>query len=569
MSLIPEDVDQLNIYFPRFYMNGGTLSTKCKIRSSIPVKDLKWKMLPKLQNLDYWITPSQLKATRTGKAGWILGGHSELTHRPEFQSTLKPLIEKRFQKQIEFQVEPETESMSVGNKRVSQRVLMVRCPLQEVENIRALFSELFSDDTEEDIGFLARYRFITTHPMGLCTRKHLQAILKSQQDFHKTIHYFIIYGIANLETMFITNDHLKNPPSPKDSSLCTPPHQSQEADTSTTDTVMENASIMEQDEEIPQESSTNASTNSSQQTKEKDLSQDSSNETDSLVQMSPRLFFYLCQSVRTNSNLFHSVYPSTETNKIYALCTQDNMDEALTLLHNLDMALSAYFSDDIIQSIMVKHEGKATYVKDFPKMTAQYKSYANVLRNLVPDSQGNPQEQDEEVQVVHTHYKSYASATTSNATPGSPVKRSRAGEAINQVTPHKTSRLPRNFVENTQHTQLHSTVTESIARMRNLENSQGQLSKSMETYGIEISKINTTMEVYGDDITKMSTSIANNSTAIKDIRDAQVQQANTIEKLADVQHQMLQSVNTIVHFNETVIKPRLVDTPDDVRGKQS
>jgi len=583
MNLIPEEHEQLSIYFPRFYTNGGSLSTKCKIRSSMKIKEIKWRLMQKLQNIDYWITPSQLKATRTGKAGWFLGGHPELTHRPDFQTFLQPLIVKHFNKKIEFQVEPEMESMSVGKTRVSQRVLMTRCPLDEVQNIRALFSELFSDETEEDIGYLARYRFITTHPMGLCTRNHLQAILKSQQVFHKTIHFFIVYGIANFETNFVLNGNEKHPPpdtspnsphaSAKASSTNVPQSDvqiTQPPDPNTQDEDMESVNGKEEGESQaqPQTEFDPVSRPTASVEKEFDAS------TNELSQLSPRMFFYLCQSTRTHSNLFHATYPSTELNKIYVLVTQDNMEEALSILHNMDAAMLPYFSQTDLSRILVGQDGNPPYVKDFPKITRQFQSYANVLKNLAPEVDCNPQDQESEPPAVQyvTNTRSFASTVTNNIPHETPPasKRTREGDPVHPVTPHRASRLPKHFVENTQHDQLHSTVTESIARMRNLENNQSNMSKHMESYGVEISKITQTVGIYGDDISKMSNSIANNSNAIRDIRKAQEQQQSTIESLADVQNQMLQSVNSIVNFNETIIKPKLfADTPDGSRGAQS
>ena len=184
---IPEQTEQLHVYFPRIYMKGSSLSTKCKLKSSMPIRQLKAKLMIQLQNKDFWITPSQLKATRTGKIGWILGGHPELSYRPEYQTLIQPIIEKYFQRKIEFQVEPENESITVGTHRVTQRVLTVRCPMEDVDNLRALFSEIFSESSEENLGYLERYTFITSRPMGQCTKSHLQAILQSQQTFHRNI----------------------------------------------------------------------------------------------------------------------------------------------------------------------------------------------------------------------------------------------------------------------------------------------------------------------------------------------------------------------------------------------
>jgi len=391
-----------------------------------------------------------------------------------------------------------------------------------------------------------------------------------------------MYGIANFETIFVTNGNEKHPPS--DTSQDSPhastkrrssnDQQSEvqitQPDHNTQDEDMESVNGNEDGEPLaqPQTEIDRVSRPAVANEKEVEAS------TNELTQLSPRMFFYLCQSTRTNSNLFHAAYPSTELNKIYVLVTQDNMDEALSILHNMEAAMLPYFSQADLSTVLIGQDGNPPYVKDFPKLTSHFQSYANVLKNLVPEVDCNPQDQEAEPtgsQYV-TNTKSFASTVRNNILHENPPasKRTREGDPVHPVTPHRASRLPKHFVENTQHDQLHSTVTESIARMRNLENNQSNMSKHMESYGVEISKITQTVGIYGDDISKMSNSISNNSNAIRDIRKAQEQQQSTIESLADVQNQMLQSVNSIVNFNETVIKPKLfAETPDGNRGDQS
>jgi len=87
----------------------------------------------------------------------------------------------------------------------------------EVENIRAYFSVAFVEDAPYDVGFLARYTFITTHPVGACTESHLQQILKIQQQFHRSIHYYyIMFGIKNLDTYYSTIQDNDTPPTLQD-----------------------------------------------------------------------------------------------------------------------------------------------------------------------------------------------------------------------------------------------------------------------------------------------------------------------------------------------------------------
>jgi len=552
-SQIPEPMDQLHIYFPRIYMRGGSVSTKCKLRSSMPVREIKLKIMNKLQNLDYWITPSQLKATRTGKSGWFLGGHPELTYRPEFQEVLKPIIKEKFG-EIEFQVEPENEIIVSGNKRIAQRVLVVRCPLDDVENIRVLFTEVFAEGSEYEIGFLTRYTFITSQPIGPCTKHHLQALLKSQQIFHKNIHYFIMYGVDHLTTTFkviqeesveqenTSENHMsKELDKEGDVSMLQEispqPNSEQESDieeANTPSTQEDNASAIK-DSPPPQEKVTPTSGSSS-----------SNPDTISL-----RMFLYLC-TTRTNKPLFHAVHPTTENSKIYALCREEHMEEALQVLHNLGVLLVPYLSNDDINKILVKHNGRDTYVKDFPIITNKLKSYASALVNLAPEP--NPQSDEFVTPIVDLTSNSQSGEVFS---PRSPTgKRTRKGDVVPPSTPRRTyadSLLPAEFSSSTTHEKLNATVTENIARMKNLEDNQD--------------KFQNTISTYSTDISKMCGAITNNSEAIKNLQVAQNQQIQTMECMQKTQQSMLATVNKTATFLDTYVKP-LVETPDGVRGME-
>ena len=568
---VPTTKPELEKYFPRMYMNAGKMTTKCKMSTSVPIKEIKWTIMPQLQSASYYITPTQLKALRTGKAGYFLYGHPELTFRNEFQTVLKPLINDQFGRDIEFQVAPEVETIVIGQKRTSQRVIMVRCPLPEVENIRAFFSEAFSEDSVYDVGYLARYTFVTTHPVGECTKNHLRQILKCQQDFHRSIHYYIMYGVDNLDTLFpsLPNHTAQSseeaelqppcqakdrshPPVNLDGTITQPNAVTEDMDMDTGESLPASGTIPHQDH-IQHTENVNPS-------QEKVSQSTPAEERDSPIPtMSLRLLLYLCQS-KYGNNLFHAVYKSTEDKKIYVLCTQENMQEALKMLHNLREALSLYIGDEDIAKILVSHNGQSTYVKDFPKVTGHYASYANSLVSMTSSSNPQSEDQDNHIDLTSADpfvtHKSYAQVSHPSHTPRTPTaKRFRDGSSarIIPVTPQTNSRLPPNFVQDTSHDKLNATVTESIARMKNLETSHSQLSS--------------TLQVYGNDISTMSSSISNNSKAIKNIQEAQTAQQKTIETIAATQQQTLSIVNSIADFNEKFVRP-LVQTPDGDRGAQ-
>jgi len=448
---------------------------------------------------------------------------------------------------------------------------MVRCPLQEVDNMRALFAELFSDQSEFEIGFLARYTFITSRPMGQCKKDHLQKLLQSQQQFHRSIHYFIVYGVANLETIYETLDIGEDEKSQQSNQA--EMSQGNQQISENAHTMEDEVSVQSQAPDVEMSSAQNdpPSVNSTHlphlsQTEHEtqveptppSLSANTPQQhTGSTSTLSVRMFLYMLDSHQTNGPLFQAVYPSIEKHKIYVLCTEPNMEEALKTLHNLPVILANVFEDDVIEKVPVGHNGRPTYVKDYPVPTAKSASYAQSLISLIPEV--NPQEQ-EIIEIVDTQprvsqNRSYAQATAYASTHSS--KRTRQGEQIITPSPKQgppQSLLPKNFSDTTSHHQLQANVNENIARMKNIEQHQ--------------SKVNQTLTVYGGDISQISKAVSNNSEAIHSLREAQMLQTKTMEAMQKTQEKMLVTVDGTAKFIETYVKS-LVEPPDGNRGAQS
>jgi len=152
--------------------------------------------MDKLQKHNYYVRPTILKAVRTSMASWVYLAHPDLTLRKEFTTTLVPLILSRFNRPIEFQVAPETENLDTDQGCISQRVLVVRSAYEDTETIRSFFMEAFSPESNMGIGFLARYTFVPSIPVGNCTKNHLVTLLQMQQQFHR---YMMWMGLRNID----------------------------------------------------------------------------------------------------------------------------------------------------------------------------------------------------------------------------------------------------------------------------------------------------------------------------------------------------------------------------------
>jgi len=175
-------------------------------------------------------------------------------------------------------------------------------------------------------------------------------------------------------------------------------------------------------------------------------------------------------------SLFHAVYPSSESGKIYCLCTQENRDEALRLLHHLEDTSANYFQEEHLRQIFVGYRNQSPYVKDYPKLTSHYNDYATDLVNLV--SGENPQGDSYPPEIVPSpsklvnppNAKTYSQSLSSSHPPT--AKRHRRGSDVPLASSTNGSRLPEGFEDHLAiNAKLNATVSDTIARMKNLEQS--------------------------------------------------------------------------------------------------
>lgn len=65
--------------------------------------------------------------------------------------------------------------------------------------MKTFFTYAFADDSDLNIGYLARYTFVLSLPLGECTKAYLQTLLYRQKLFHKNIQYFMVTGLQNID----------------------------------------------------------------------------------------------------------------------------------------------------------------------------------------------------------------------------------------------------------------------------------------------------------------------------------------------------------------------------------
>jgi len=491
-SQVPEESDLFQKYFPRAYSSKGTLTVKCRLTSSVDLGTLKKRIFHSLEKYDYFVWPSQLRAVRTGKIGWLYLAHPDLTHRGEIVQVMKPLVNTYFNKDIEFQAVPEIEAITVGEKTIKQRVLCIRCPHDSLEEMRGFFTEAFSNTSSLMIKYLARYTFISNNPLGNITWSRLQSILMMQQSFHKNVYWFNVFGLHNIDTEFalLTQENGQDGES-------FPVSQEHE---SSGDEVMENV------EQV------NANSNMDKEDK-----------------MSLRYYMYSLLN-NHNQNLIHAVYQSADDKKIFVLCSRTNIDSTLQVLHDIENVIARVFVPEALATYAPKNpDGRGPYVKDHPKMTTAYNSYVDNLIDLT--SSVNPQES--QVSSV----SSYASSVTQN-------KRHHTGAPKAQV--HQ-SNLPQGFNESNQkNVELQSTITETISRLKTVESNAVENTETLHDLSSRLDTATKDIYAMGAAIKTQSESLAEVQKAQIVVQREQVLQGTTMREMKSEQSQIFSMLQQLV-----------------------
>jgi len=532
---VPDDMELFQKYFPRAYSSKGTLTVKCRITSSMDIHSLKRQVMPSLEKFDYFIWPSQLKAVRTGKIGWLYLAHPDLTHRGELVQVLSPIIKQYFNKEVEFQAVPEFETVTVREKVVKQRVLAIRCSHDSLEDMRAFFTEAFAADSGIRIQYLARYTFVSNHPIGNVTWSHLQAVLEMQKSFHMNVHWFNLFGIKNVDQeFFLASKSGAASENNQEGVVTQADHECPQSQDDTT--ILPNDSSEDQ-EMLPsghhQESGVTETSKDAQATNRVP-------EVSSPTKMSLRYYMYNMLNAH-NHNMIHAVYKSADDKKLFVLCSQNNKQETLSFLHNIESTISEMFEPAALPVYVPKSvNGKGPYVKDYPKMTSRYNTYVNNLIDLT--SSVNPQEDHPTPPAT-----SYASAVTPN-------KRHHSGEP--KATTYK-SNLPAGFNESRQQNiKLTSTVNETISRLKSVETNAVENTETLKDLSGRLDRAT-------QDISEMGAALQTQSVSLAEVQKAQIfvqkeqkLQGITMHEMRSEQTQMLHMLRQLVETSAVPSKGR-------------
>ena len=482
---VPKEEKEFQIYFPAVWYERGQLTTKCRITSQTPLSKVKHKAMPSLRGQHYFLRPSQLKARQTAKVGWFYLCHADLSHRSDFHKWLYPVVEKMAGKKIEFQVEPELEKVTIGEVTKTQRVLTARCAVENIDRLRELLVEIFDPNCQESIGPLARYIFVLTLPMGHCSEVHLQQMIVAQDTFRKNVVHFVVFGMCNIEA--------------ECELLALPPSPSQEENDTPTKT-----------------------------------------ETTTLRRI-------LYEIKENNEVLFHAVYPSADERKTFILCKYKHKEKVLQLLHDMESLVTTMFVEES-RTTYFPREAQPFFIKDNPKMSQKFASYAS---RIVDMAGSNPNEPPEEVR-VSGRAQSYSEASSSMSSNTQNDRGEKRKRKIKEAS--NGSNLPEGFMllaETTRQNEnaLKQTM-ESLAELKTTESARDE----------RLSTIETRLNKQGEEISVIGRVVQGQGDTLKILTGIQQSQARDMKRIADRQDDIFNKMDLDIEDD--------VDSPNDERAMQ-
>ena len=462
------------------------LFIKCRITSSLTLFEIKKKIRPDLEKYNYFLWPTLLKATRTRKAGWLYLAHPDLTNRSEILDKLSGIVVNEFSDEKQFQPVPELETITWGNRKIQQRVLTLRCGHNDVDSLRELFMAVFAPDSKYNIGYMARYTFIPSQPVANCSWAHLQSLLLQQQEFHRNVQWLVMFGVQNIDTEFeehrdqppVTQEHAASDKEPADVTMA-----DQSDDLSTTNTSVQ---------PLPP-----------------------------VPKFSLRYLLYN-QVNSCNETLIHSVYSSSDVNKIYVLCSEANKNQTLQVLHNLESLIQTTFGQSAIDTYIPRLDGKSPYIPGYPVVTQRCQTTANSLIDL---SAANPQEEDED-QPKPSNKRQHTGLPKEDSTTGST---------------HPT------YARATQQTvQLTANMTETTSRLKSLEQNNRDTEVTLKSLSARIEQNSKTLSKQGENISKLSDALVTQGQAIELIQQSQEKQNTSMVQLNKSQTHIIDKVNRLL-----------------------
>ena len=330
---VPEPAPEFAIYFPEFIHYLKRFRTKCRVTSSIPMWQIKSKLMMELRANDFWINPTSLKCQSSERCGFFLYAHPYATPHHNFRKVLNPIIAQAWTAKDTHEYDFIPENMTVTNHgdRVTARVLMLRTSPCLTQPLQTLLSKLYATTSDVNLGTLNRYKFVPITSDTSMSDETLQGLLRSQAAFKDNVFIFNCSNIQHIEHDFEFEDS---------------PEQNNDDDIENSEPIKYNYNI--------------------------------------------RNWFYDLLD-NEGHNLIHAVYTTNDEAKIKVLCEFRKRFLVLNILHTLVDTISSLFPTQAISTYFPNHPTQQFTVDKFPQVDPQCGNYAAELTHYATSNpQGEP-----------------------------------------------------------------------------------------------------------------------------------------------------------------------------------
>ena len=330
---VPEPAPEFAIYFPEFVHYLKRFRTKCRITSSVPMWQIKSKLMMELRANDFWVNPTSLKCKSSERCGFFLYAHPYATPHQDFRKILNPIIEKEWTAldTHEYDFVPENLTVTNHGERVTARVLMLRTSPCLTQLLQTLLSKLYATTSEVNLGTLNRYKFVPITSDTSMSDETLQGLFRSQIAYKENVFLFNCSNITHIEHDFEFED--------------SPVHDDAEV-SGPQEPIKYNYNI--------------------------------------------RNWFYDLLD-NDGHNLIHAVYTTNDDTKIKVLCEFRKRFLVLNILHQLVDTISQVFPAPALSTYFPHHPTQQFIVEKFPKVDPQCGTYAAELTHYATSNpQGEP-----------------------------------------------------------------------------------------------------------------------------------------------------------------------------------
>lgn len=360
-SHILDKVSDFEHYFPEVKYYHRRIRTKCRLTTSVDIKDIKQKIFDKLRANDFWIEPTTIKCQETTRCGFFLYAHPDFTYRSDIISILQPILAQAATSNIplEFDVQPEKLNVTVNGTKVGERVVMLRSTPTHSEKIQHTLTQLFAADNTTDITTLRKYMFVPLMIVGDDNKTTLQGLLRTQQLFRQNVYHYIINGMTNITHQF---------------QVLAPSIENTDNDSQPDNT----DATQERDSDSPSDSNTSPTTSNNNDGNTSQTPQSTENATKPPTEpYSLREWFYDLTDV-DNEPLIHALYPSSDASKSFLLCEKGKSVKVLQLLHNVVDLVGIDFPNEALTTYFGTEHSNPS-VHNHPKATVATTAYSQHL----------------------------------------------------------------------------------------------------------------------------------------------------------------------------------------------